>query len=300
MTSTVAIGYNNWPFEINCSVTGTGWETSAPLSNLLTPRLGQKAIATAIGTRSFTVDWSDGSPQVGARVDIIALLNHNIIELGPVTLDVYDAEGGTYIPSSFPISLFGYGVDGTFQSHLVWVMGNTGNDLNRNRVSKFVFGITAATTTGRKNPNTGVLVSEPLSIGAVWAGPKFSPENGISIDGFAQSIADNTQVVRSIGGQVWADPETRQRSMKATFPGLFEREVYGVAPTQCLIQLAAHCGISRPLIVVPVSSQDELVYTQAIYGYLSAPAAWNLIEKVDDNNVKTRLYSGGLEIVEAR
>lgn len=304
MASTCAIGYHNWAFELECILYanfGT-FETAAPLSNMLTPILGQKAIASSNGPTGFTLDWSNGSPTVGARVDIIAVLNHNILEAPTIIgIGMYDADGGSYSPSGMPVELFGFGNDGTFQSHLIWVIGeNETPGLNRDRVYSVGFSVPADVVTGRKDPYTGAITHERLSMGAIWAGPSFSPRKGISIDGLEQSILDNSQVVRSIGGQVWSEPEIRQRTGKINFAGLYESEVFALAPNSSLQQLAAHCGLSRPMIAIPTTSSDDLIYTQGIYGYLTSPPTYSLFEKVDDDGTKTRLYKGSIEIVEAR
>lgn len=308
--ATTVFSYKNWVGELTCTITATvnSFETDAPLDNLKTPRLGQLAIATAIGSTAFEIDWGLGSPQRGARVDVIALLNHNILEFptaAALLIDVYDTEGGSYVPAGFPISLVNTASDGQFQNHLIWNMGNTdggGPDLDRDKVSKIVIGIGSNAICGTRNPYTGEITREPFQCGGVWAGPRFQPENGISIGGFAHGIVDNSQVVKSIGGQVWAEPEVRQRSMKLTFAGLLENEVYALAPNQCLQQLAAHCGLSRPLIVVPTTSDEDLVYTQGLYGYLTSMPSWDLAEKTKDATTgqMVRLYTGALEILEAR
>jgi len=300
--ATSVIGYINLANTISLSL-GT-FEAAAPISNILTPRLGQKAIR-ASGDTLFSVYFSAGSPTFLADISMIAILGHNILSMDTIyDIDIrcIMEDGSQVISSGFDANALGVNPsDGTFQSHLIWYIPNTSAEIASQRVEYVTVSIGFSNVLcGTKNPYTGEVQSAPLEIGGIWVGPVFKPEHGISIDGFAQGIADRSQVVTSIGGQVWAEPEVRQRTAKVTFAGLFEREVYSRAPAQCLQQLAAHCGVSRPLLVIPTVSDDELMYTQAIYGYLSAPATWSLIEKVDDNNVKTRLYSGGLEIVEAR
>jgi len=305
MTTTVAIGYKN---VLTAVVDGTAtWEADAPLSNVLTPRLAQLAIRTGYLGGNFELYVSNGSPTLSAKVGMIGILNHNIITIDDSTnIEVicYFTDGSIatlYAGADFfqTVELQG---DGTFQSHYFWVP--TDPQFASKRVWKISFGFSSASlmVTGSKDPYTGEITQSPLQIGSIWAGPKFSPINGISIDGFSQSIQDSSQVIRSIGGQVWAEPEIRQRTGKVTFPGLLESEVYGTAPSQSLQQLAAYCGVSRPLIVLPTTSDEGLMYTQGIYGYLATPAAWNLIEKTKSavTGQMVRLYSGTLDIVEAR
>lgn len=302
MTSTVAISYINLAASVS-SLSGT-WEAAAPLSNILTPRLGQKAIR-ASGDASFSVYFGSGSPTLLADIGLVAILNHNIIRIDGVLnveIIIVMEDGTTYSSLGWDgLQLQINPSDGYFQSHLIWNAIASYPAIANQRCESVQFNITMADVIcGTRNAYTGEIVSGPLSIGGVWIGPVFRPRMGIALDGFAQSITDRSQVVTSIGGQVWSEPEVRQRSGKITFPALYESEVYAIAPTQSLQQLSAHCGTSRPLLVIPTTSTDELMYAQAIYGYMPQPASWQAFEKADDAGVLKRLYNGTIEIVEAR
>ena len=302
--ATTVISYINLATSI-ANVSGS-FEADAPLSNILTPRLGQKAIRLS-GDTYFEVYFGSGSPTRLADISLIALLGHNILQIdGILNIDIRCAmeDGSQIISVGFdPASLGVNPSDGTFQSHLIWYVPNTDATILQKKCEFVSVAITFADVIcGTKNPYTGEIESAPLEIGGIWIGPVFKPEHGISISGFSSGIADNSQVVRSIGGQVWAEPEIRQRVMKVNFAGLTEDEVFALAPRQCLQQLSAHCGVSRPLIVIPTTSDDELMYTQGVYGYLSAPATWELQEKTKDASTgqMVRLYTGALEVLEAR
>lgn len=307
--ATTVIGYVNLASSV--STVSSWWEADAPIANVLTPRLGQMVIAVEpIGepTRQFVVYLGSGSPTASARCDIIALLNHNIISAGTNTdFEIYiTCVGGNAYNILNGMDYINLdNADGTFQKHIIWYATQSFPALANERVETvtFIFKYDPSSlVTGKINPYTGVIEREPLSFGGVWVGPAFAPRHGIAIDGFSGSLIDGSQVVRSIGGQVWAEPEVRQRTMKVQLPGMKEPEVYGFAPSQCLQQLSAYCGVSRPLIVVPTTDTEELVYTQGIYGYLTVPASWNLQDKTKDPTTgqMIRLYTGSLDIVEAR
>lgn len=308
--TTSAIGYKNFADGGHVVNLVSSWEADAPLTNILTPRLGQKAISASDIGYAFEVYLNSGSPTLSATVGIIAILNHNIISLDDATnfnIDVYFTDntlatlGGETDPASW-FNTVSMQQDGTFQSHFIWVP--TSPEFLTKKVYKIRVALSGypLSICGSQNPYTNELTVENFSLGGIWFGPVFRPTNGISISGFGQGIIDQSQVVTSIGGQVWAEPEMRQRTGKVQFPGLLESEVYNKAPTQCLQQLAAWCGVSRPLIVVPTTSDEELTYTQGIYGYLSSPASWELFEKTKDATTgqMVRLYTGSLEITEAR
>lgn len=286
------------------AVAGTmTFDADYPVSNVITPRLGEKAVATGAG--NFEVYINQGSPTLAATIGVIAILNHNIISIDdPTNIEIIayftDGSAATIYPSSTFFQEYYTQQDGTFQSHMILVPTDTQFDTKRVWKVSFGFAAPSLVICGSKNPYTGVITQQQLSIGGIWIGPKFTPLINASIDGFAQSVEDNSQVVRTIGGHVWTSPEIRQRTATITFPGLFESEVYALAPAQSLQQLAAYCGVSRPLIVVPTVADEALMYAQGIYGYLSAPPSWNSYEKAALSGVMTRLYQGSIEILEAR
>lgn len=302
--ATTVIGYINLAHTINL-VVGT-FEADAPITNILTPRLGQKAIR-ASGDTFFEVYFGAGSPTRLADISMIALLGHNILSMDTI-LDIdircIMEDGSQVISPGFDANALGVNPsDGTFQSHLIWYVPNTDAAIANQRVEYVTVSIGFSNVhCGTKNPYTGEIETAPLEIGGIWIGPVFKPEHGIAIEGFASGVVDNSQVVRSIGGQVWAEPEIRQRAMKVSLVGMKESEVFALAPTQCLQQLSAHCGTSRPVIVIPTVSDDELMYLQGIYGYLTTPATWELQNKTKDATTgqMVRLYNGSLDIVEAR
>lgn len=309
--SNVVISYVN--FANSGSVANAGgaaFEASAPLSNVLTPRLGQKAIQASMPANMlFDVFIEPGSPTYSAKVGVIAILNHNILSMDDAT----DLEITAHFTDGTTESSLGevdgdlivrvVGSDGAFQNHIIWVP--TAPAFNIKRVWKVTFYVSniGFTVTGTKNSYTGEVTPENPSIGGVWIGPAFRPTNGISIEGFGQSIEDNSRVLRSIGGQVWTSPEVRQRACSIEFAGLLESEVYALSPEQSLLQLAAYCGVSRPIIAIPISSDEELMYLQGIYGYMPSTPKWQSVNKVldpDSPGAKVRLYTGSLEIIEAR
>lgn len=314
--TTAILSYRNFCFDSEASIandTGT-FQSGAPLSNLLTPRLGQLAIASNIASiNTFNVTFRPGSPSVGVPVRIIGLLNHNVITVAdgfPPTFNmgIYDISGKVYYNASPDAMIFSNGADGSFQNHAFFVIPADAQDmsvlelgpLDLNQIAQMYVGVGNTVVCGTRDPYTGDITPARFQAGAVWAGPIFQPTNGISLEGFGQALIDNSRVVRSIGGQVWTTPEIRQRMCSVEFPGLLESEVYGLAPDQSLQQLATYCGVSRPLVVIPTSSDDELVYSQGIYGYCPSPPKWNSIEKTGVAGVKTRVYTGSLELIEAR
>lgn len=303
------LSYVNFAFRQEAVVADIvgDWEASAPPSNVLTPQLGMAAIASGTLGHAFNVFISGDSPTQTAEVGLVGILGTNIVgvdDATDVSIDMYDDDNNVYTAylsdAFFQAAEVG---DGVFQSHIFWVVANDLPDAVGKRIVYIRFGVGANAVTGTKDPYTGVITRQPLKIGGVWFGPAFTPTNGISIERFGQSVEDNSRVLRSIGGQVWTSPEVRQRASSIEFPGLYEDEVYASAPAQSLQQLAMYCGISRPLVVIPIANNDELTFLQGIYGYMPSTPKWHSVNKVIDPDApqsKVRLYTGSLEIIEAR
>jgi hypothetical protein len=308
MPSTV-LAWRNWCTEFGTIATVVGsFEAGAPVTNMLTPRTGELAIATAPNIAvGFDVDWGGSdSPLVGRPVDIIALLNHNILELptaGAFNIDILDADGGGYSPAGFPTPALFVASDGTFQSHLFWILpeGTLGS-LDRTKVVKITVGIGSGAICGTRDAYTGVVTEAPFQAGGIWAGPIWTPEYGTKFESFSQSVSEIARGARSIGGQFYPNPEPRFRKGQIEFALLSEPEVYSTDVSQpSLQQLAAWCARSRPLIVIPVQGDADLIYTQGIYGYLEGDPTWTLRDSAHTRTAaqKGRVYTGGLSIAEA-
>lgn len=307
--SNVVISYINHAFRSDAEVSDIvgSWEANAPPSNVLTTRLGQKAIASGYAGHSFRVYVSSNSPTETAEIGVVGILGTNILGVDDptdISVDLFDDDNNVYTAylnsDFFQSAEVG---DGIFQSHIFFVVSTDLPLAVGKRIVNVRFGFSANVITGTKDPYTGVTSQSPLQIGGVWFGPAFKPANGIGIEGFGQSVEDNSKVLRSIGGQVWTSPEIRQRACSVEFAGLFESEVYAAAPEQSLQQLAMFCGISRPLIVLPISNDKDFTYLQGIYGYMPSTPKWQSVNKVldpDSPGAKVRLYTGSLEIIEAR
>ena len=311
------LAYKNFCFEPRADaaeLTGT-FAAANPLSNLLTSRLGELAIASTAGAvNTFEVTLIEGSPTTGVPVRVVAILNHNIISFppnfpNPFNVSVTDVAGRSYGPDMTAADILNIGHDGSFQNHLILILPEApypnipdpGNlPVNMSEIYKVNVGIGADVVCGIRDPYTGEETIQPFSAGGIWAGPIFQPENGIAVNIFSQGVIDPSRVARSVGGQVWSSPEERVRKGSIGFAGLFEREVYALAPTQSLQQLAAHCGTSRPILVIPVSSDTELMYFQAIYGYADSVPKWSTTDKVIDAGALVRLYTGTLDLTEAK
>lgn len=303
MSSKCIISYKN--LAAYASAGTMTFDADYPLSNVITPRLGQKAIAANALNGNFDVYINSGSPTLSAYVGVIAILNHNIISIDdPTNIEILayftDGSAATIYPSATFFQQYNTQQDGTFQSHMILVPTDAQFLTKRVWKVSFVFSASSLVVTGSKNPFTGVVSAQRLSIGGIWIGPKFNPRIGPSITGFSQSVEDNSQVVRTLGGHVWTSPEIRQRVATIRFPALYEDEVYALAPEQSFQQMASYCGVSRPLIVMPTYDDEALVYAQGIYGYAKSPAEWSSYEKASLDGVMTRLYEGSLEILEAR
>ena len=308
--------YRNFCLDPEATITNTtgSFRSDAPVTNLMTPRLADVAIAaTSPPGNLFEVVFRPGSPSVGVPVRLVALLNHNIVSFpdnfpSPFNMTIYDVNGKVYYNETPEGLIRSVGADGSFQNHAFFLIPADATDLSGldlgpldlSRIAQFSVGLSAEVVCGTMHPYTGQVDVQPFQAGGLWAGPIFQPINGISLDGFSQSAADNSRVMRSIGAQVWATPETRQRTASIEFSKLYESEVYRLLPETSLQQMAAYCGISRPMIMLPISSDDDLVYLAGIYGYAASPPKWVSTEKSPLNGVRERLYTASLDLVEAR
>lgn len=305
--TTAFLSWRNWCSEAGTASAAFGtFEANAPVTNILTPRPAERAIATAIGVAGVSIDvgTDKDSPPIARPVQLVAIIGHNLLSLGhqsDLFLQIRTLTGDFTSPG-LPSTAF-IGGDGLgFTRVFYWLVPASlpfGVDPAQTIGISFGVGVTAVT--GTRDPITGEVTPEPLSIGTVWAGPIWRPTHGFRFDAFAQGVSEIARGARSIGGQFYPNPEPRYREASIEFPLLPEREVYSTDPVAqpSLQQLAAWCAMSRPLIAVPTDSDPELVYAQGIYGYLRQTATWNLRDAAHDGSTKVRSYTGALSITEA-
>lgn len=294
------LAWRNWCAEGGTiSATSSAYAPDAPLTNLLTPRTSELAIQVAgvppLYGFNVRFDGYGDSPPVTRPVQIVALLNHNIVEIvdnDDFYFTVYSTVGTVDIGAGQMI--FTTGSD--FQSHVFLILPA---ELQVDRVD---VRFNSSVVFGQKDPYTGEITSEQFQAGGIWAGPIWRPTHGIKFGAFGQGVTENLRGATSIGGQFYPNPQPRQRTSGFDFTLLSEPEVYSVDPDQpSLQQLGSWCARSRPLIVIPADDNDELVYAQGMYGYLTADPQWQQTEAAQTADVATkgRVYSGGLQMREA-
>lgn len=300
MSNTV-FAWRNWCTEVGTlSVVAGSFQSQAPASNMLTPQPGALAIASS-QSAAFGVQFAGGmdSPAIGRPVHVIALLNHNIVEMptaGSFAIDVFGVDGN-YQPAGFPKpELFKVG-DGQFQANLFWTVPETApGGFNRDRVTGFGVSIGANLLCGRIDPITGEYTPEPFKCGGIWAGPVWRPDRGIRFGSFTSGITEARRGATSIGGQYYPLPQARRRRLSGDFTLTAESETFRLPESGFgLQQMAAWCGTSRPVICIPDITDPDLIYTQGIYGYFDSDLSWSHF----DTSAKERQYRGSFSITEA-
>lgn len=302
MPNTV-IAWRNWCAEVGTlSVVSGSFEPEAPASNMLTPQTGVRAIAQA-GAAGIGVQFAGGqdSPPIGRPVHMIALLNHNIIDMptaGSFTIDIACAGGGGYAPAGFPRPELFMVSDGQFQSHMLWITpeNNPITGYDRDEVIGFGVGIGANLVCGKVDPITGEVTPEPFTCGGIWAGPVWQPDRGLRHASFTSGIVEARRGATSIGGQYYPLPQARRRRLSADFTLTAESETFRLPESGLgLQQMAAWCGTSRPVICIPDITDPALIYTQGVYGYFDSDSSWSHF----DTSGRERQYRGSLAITEA-
>lgn len=293
MAKSSGIVYRNWAVEYGSIDSGSSdsaaWEPGAPESNMLTPQAGQVAIHDgSSGVKTWRVlvgaDSATSSNAIGRPVGCVALVNCNLImdpsEVGDVLVHLIDEDGATATCQAPAITLNG---SGGAMSSIVWMVQDdaTGSaDLSAIVAVEFEFA--ASVRFGSRDPWTGGTEEQALRIGTVVAGPLWRPINGIKLTPFVPGSVDLSPVIRTIGATVWSSPQTRMRRLSGEFALLPKDEVEARPPLCGLRQLADHCGISRPLLLIPSDTDRQDLAAEAVYGHFTEDIAWSLVDKKDD------------------
>lgn len=146
-----------------------------------------------------------------------------------------------------------------------------------------------------------VAVGGDAPLGRLWAGPAFAPDN-VQAFGFGFGVADPSSVSTSRGGQAYADPYNRLRTLRATLPALTETEAFGDATDSSVTNIQDMLftvGKHRELIIIPYEGDDSLVHKWGMYGHLTGYSNIVPVRPGDGSNT-TRLFEVSLEAIEER
>lgn len=293
--------WRDWCESGSISVVSGSFESDAPASNLLNETPGILAIADAPGQiihlSSTFLGHGDDSPW-GGPVGLVCLINHNIVDVtddGDIRFVLYDKDNGSAI---YDISS-GIIINqrGTFQSHLLFPVPSN-DEIDLTQVNRIDLTIQASVLTGSVDQYTGQITEAPFRAGCFRAGPIWRPERGLRFASPQFGITEVRRGVTSIGGQYYPQPQVRQRTLQSEFTLMTEPEVFS-AQNPGLQQMAAWCGTSRPLVVVPDDIDNDLVLAQGVYGYLQNDMSWSHFDSTGKPGGKVREYRSSFSIKEA-
>lgn len=269
------LAWRNWCFERAtieplADSPFSEWQGKDGIGDLLTPQLGVGAQSEGTDDfAGFRIMFDQPLP-----VDLVALLDHNITERGSAGdfgIELFNGGTPVYQPSAFPFVQFPTGE--TYPSHLIFRVPVDPRPL----VDELIVYVRESRC-GTVDPWTGTLIQEPFRLGAVWAGPGFWLDDGFDAR-WGNLVLERPRVTRSIGGQVWSEPEPRFRQLSIALTGMSEQEAYGdlgsdmtgtaADPTVLSIQdMLAWAAASRPVIAAPRLSESSRVYRTGLYGGL--------------------------------
>lgn len=289
MAAKSAIAWRNWCFEVGTAVNNYNFATVPPISNLTTPRTSELVFSNNIAAdyAEFQVEWTGGR-----AVDMVAILNHNM--LGPDTkpqVELWDSDGSTVLGTIF-IGVNSINLE--VQRHM-YVLFEEAEDFDFKDVVKVIVTFPQRTGTikyGKQDEWTEIYTPEQLSVGGLWAGPLWYPQNPFRNTGWGQGVTEVKRAATSIGGQEYRSPEPRRRRMPVSLPLLSQEEVYQYEAFPYSAQRIFNwLGTSQPLIAIPDINDAEATFLQAVYGYLDQDPQWTSLE--------TAGYSVSLSITEA-
>lgn len=309
MPKSSAIIYRNWAVEYGRIADGYAtWEPGAPASNMLTPRPGQVAIHDGSATSAIVwrvdigADIGSSSNVVGRPVGGVALINCNIVldpsDASLVVCRLIDADGSESTCDASPVAL--NGSESSISSIVFLVADDATGSADLSRVVAVQFEADSSLTFGSRDPWTGAIAEAALRTGTVVAGPIWRPKRGIRLAGHAPGVTDVSQVVRSIGGTVWTSPQTRMRRIGGEFALLSEAEVEAQPPLCGLRQMAEHCGISRPVLIIPSDADAQRMHQQVVFGYFAEDLTWSAIDKAEDDAGREIQFRCQFTIVEGK
>lgn len=301
--------YKNWAAEYGFfpDSLAASFEADAPPTNMLTERPGQVAIALPGSSNvvPLVLYLGDGSgsssSMIGRRVDVVALVNTNAFTISGdfATMTLIDSTGAY---SSTTTTYTNGRTNGKTMTNLIWLASDAVGSANINDIVEINIEFNSSARFGRLDPWANLLVEDQPFYGTIVAGPSFSPQHGIKLEGYTPGLMDTSQTLKSIGGTTWAAKRTRLRKVNAEFSLLLTSEIEARPPNLSLRGLVEHCGISAPAFWM--INEDE-IGAQSMYAYFDSEVNWGALDKVadedeDGNPVSAPGYRLGFSLREAR
>jgi len=260
--SHLVIAYIDRLLSTSTLVTGTSWAGSNPVSNLTTNKFSESSKATANDT-SVAVDFGSSS-----TIELLALPRHTISTTGtwrvristdvtlltdPGAVDpgdiVYDSGVTNIWPSldnytSVPYSEYSIWADELVSVHnppgVLW--------LPKDSAAQFMY-------IDFNDPT-----ATDYTIGKLFAGPYWQPENGVS-RGWTTQYISPTKPKRLEGGLVTTEPSNRYRRVEYDCKHIPETEVF----TEAAI-IDREYALNIPFVSIIDPSDDENAHRVFIYG----------------------------------
>lgn len=260
---------------------GVSGSSSLPVSNL-----ANRQLSKVWRTRNTLPTWTWFVCDFGAvrQIDVVALLSHNISPEGQwrvrlsndstFATSIYDSSMTKAWPamSSFGVKPWG-----------VWSWGEalgvfeTPEDLRPNSILVLDDSVNAQ--------YLRIDISDPtnpdgyIQAGRCYSGPKYQPTKNISY-GWEIGWKDDSEVVKSIGGQTYVDEKPRYREVSFTLEYLSEEESY----LNLFEFIDRRKGISGDVLFIPKPDRSDLFLHEVVYGRMKdlGPQInpnWNVVSK---------------------
>lgn len=265
MSNSFQLGWRNYVLYRSDAVlaAASGTVTVGSLSALQDMRLSKRVTVTAVsdGSGMATVRLTWTLPSGSAPVDLLGLLNYSV-----------SAPDAAYAI----VSLTATGSSGSFTVNADWARPSADFPLHAWALATervYATSVTVEVVAAFGGPGEELT----LTGGGLWAGPVWSPDEGLDA-AWSQEIVDPGTVSRSVGGQGYPRARQRYRRWRGKVTHVGIKEAYGDPANASYLdiqQLLYRIGKTQPIALFPRTKDAEgevsthLIHRLGIYGHLA-------------------------------
>jgi hypothetical protein len=265
MANSFQLGWRNYvlyrPDAVVAAASGT--VTVGALSALQDMRLSKRVTVTAVsdGSGMATVQLTWTLPSGSAPVDLLGLLNYSV-----------SAPDAAYAI----VSLTATGSSGSFTVNADWTRPSADFPLHAWALATtrvIATSVTVEVVAAFGGPGEVLTVTA----GGLWAGPVWSPSDGLDAS-WSQEIVDPGTVSRSVGGQGYPRPRQRYRRWRGKVVHVGIIDAFGDPASASYLdiqQLLYRVGNTQPIALFPRTKDvsgaisTHLIHRLGMYGHFT-------------------------------
>lgn len=262
--SNIILAWQNW--ADGGTLSGGGWETSLPLSNMQNPSLSKVARSSSqfFFDTTFTIDF--GAPRL---INVVGIIGHTLTPESYVQTQIYTDSGLTnnVYDSGFVDTMptiWGENSGALWGVDSIWTGKYAADELVNVNLNFFhIIPGSIVAQYVRINLNDNSNPNEWVDVARLFVGPAWEATYNYNV-GATLGWRDLSTIDEGLSGAVFAEQRTKKRTFSFDLSFLSKNEVLSKA-----FEMQRRQGITKEVVVIPTPDEQTHQFREAFMGRLT-------------------------------